>query len=151
MMSSCMCSAEKSLVDAFFCSTEFMLIAYRIKQVVIFRKILAFSVSFVDLQKYHKFLLSLKSLHFDRFGSHGCPVQHHVCMSAQANFVIHWPHIILSKTYTFNPKAPGTTHVTPFCRLLKCFRCLFGKQCRPRSDCSCRSRLIWVYIVCLKP
>ena len=25
----------------------------------------------------------------------------------------------------------------------------FCKQCGPRSDCSCRSSLIWVHIICL--
>ena len=33
-------------------------------------------------------------------------------------------------------------------RLLKCFRSLYGKQCGPRSDCSYRSSLFWVYAVC---
>ena len=28
------------------------------------------------------------------------------------------------------------------------FRSFFNKQCRPRSDCSCRSSLIWVNTVC---
>ena len=34
------------------------------------------------------------------------------------------------------------------CHLLKCFRSLLDKQWRPRSDCSCRSSLIWVNTVC---
>ena len=43
---------------------------------------------------------------------------------------------------------PITTKVVCFCRLLNCFRSLFDKQCMPRSDCSCRSSLIWVHTVC---
>ena len=43
---------------------------------------------------------------------------------------------------------PITTKVVCFCRLLKCLRSLFGKQCGPRSDCSYRSSLIWVLPVC---
>ena len=42
---------------------------------------------------------------------------------------------------------PITTKVVCFCCLLKYFRSLFDKQCRPRSDCSCRTILIWVHIV----
>ena len=32
--------------------------------------------------------------------------------------------------------APIATKVVCFCRLLKCLRSLYGKQCGPRSDCS---------------
>ena len=39
--------------------------------------------------------------------------------------------------------------VVCFCRLLKCFRNFLVKQCRPRSNCSCRSSLIRVHNVCL--
>ena len=46
-------------------------------------------------------------------------------------------------------KEPITTNVICFCCLLKCFRSLLVKQCRPSSDCSCRSSLIWVNTVCL--
>ena len=35
-----------------------------------------------------------------------------------------------------------------FCQLMKCVRRISDKQCRPRSDCSNRSSLIWVHIVC---
>ena len=35
-----------------------------------------------------------------------------------------------------------------FSRLLKCLRSLYGKNCGPRSDCSYRSSLFWVYAVC---
>ena len=35
--------------------------------------------------------------------------------------------------------APITTKVVCFSRLLKCLRCLYGKQCGPRSDCSYRA------------
>ena len=41
------------------------------------------------------------------------------------------------------------TKVVCFSCLLKCLRSLYGKQCGPRSDCSYRSSLIWVYTVCL--
>ena len=43
-------------------------------------------------------------------------------------------------------KAPITTKVVCFSRLLKCFRSLY-KQCGPRSYCSYRSSLIWVHPV----
>ena len=43
---------------------------------------------------------------------------------------------------------PIATKVVCFFRLLKCLRRLYGKQCRPRSDCSYRSSLFWVYTVC---
>ena len=45
-------------------------------------------------------------------------------------------------------KAPIATKVVCFSRLLKCLRSPYGKQCGPRSDCSCRSSLIWVHTVC---
>ena len=45
-------------------------------------------------------------------------------------------------------KAPITTKVVCFSRLLKCLSCLYGKQGEPRSDCSCRSSLFWVHTVC---
>ena len=51
-----------------------------------------------------------------------------------------------SKSLTLN--APIATEVVCFSRLLKCLRSLYGKQCGPRSDCSYRSSLIWVYTVC---
>ena len=43
---------------------------------------------------------------------------------------------------------PISTKVVWFSRLLKCLRSLYGKQCGPRSDCSCRSSLFWVHAVC---
>ena len=45
-------------------------------------------------------------------------------------------------------KAPITTKVVCFSRLLKCLRSLCGKQCGPRSDCSYRSSLFWIQAVC---
>ena len=45
-------------------------------------------------------------------------------------------------------KAPITTKVVCFSRLLKCLRSLYGKQCGPRSDCSYRSSLFWVHTAC---
>ena len=45
-------------------------------------------------------------------------------------------------------KAPIATKVVCFSRLLKSLRCLYGKQCGPRSDCSYRSSLFWVHAVC---
>ena len=45
-------------------------------------------------------------------------------------------------------KAPITTKVVCFSRLLKCLNGLYGKQCGPRSDCSYRSSLFWVHAVC---
>ena len=45
-------------------------------------------------------------------------------------------------------KAPITTKIVCFSRLLKCLRSLCGKQCGPRSDCSYRSSLFWVHAVC---
>ena len=47
-------------------------------------------------------------------------------------------------------KAPITTKVVCFSRLLKCLRSLYGKQCGPRSDCSYRSSLFWVHTVCFR-
>ena len=44
--------------------------------------------------------------------------------------------------------APIATKIVCFSRLLKCLRSLYGKQCGPRSDCSFRSSLFWVYAVC---
>ena len=44
--------------------------------------------------------------------------------------------------------APIATKVVCFSRLLKCLRSLYCKQCRPRSDCSYRSSLFWVHVVC---
>ena len=46
-----------------------MLIAYRIKQVVIFIKMLAFSVSFVDLQIYYHFFYLSKVYILIDFGA----------------------------------------------------------------------------------
>ena len=43
-------------------------------------------------------------------------------------------------------KAPNSTKVVCFSRLLKCLRSLYGKQCGPRSDCS--YSLFWVHAVC---
>ena len=43
-------------------------------------------------------------------------------------------------------KAQIATKVVCFSRLLKCLRSLYDKQCGPRSDCSCRSSLIWVHL-----
>ena len=45
-------------------------------------------------------------------------------------------------------KAPITTKVVCFSRLLKCLRSLYEKQCGPRSDCSYKSSLFWVHAVC---
>ena len=45
-------------------------------------------------------------------------------------------------------KAPITAKIVCLCHLLECLRSLFDKQCRPRSDCSCRSSQIWVHTVC---
>ena len=50
-------------------------------------------------------------------------------------------------TLTLTLKAPIATKVVCFSRLLKCLRSLYGKQCRPRSDCSYRSSLFWVHAV----
>ena len=44
--------------------------------------------------------------------------------------------------------APITKKVVCFSSLLKCLRSLYGKQCGPRSDCSYRSCLFWVYTDC---
>ena len=41
--------------------------------------------------------------------------------------------------------APIATKVVCCSCLLKCLRSLYGKQCGPRSDCSC---LFWVHAVC---
>ena len=52
------------------------------------------------------------------------------------------------------PRKPASENVVCLCRLLNIlanFSNLFlhtGKQCGPRSDCSCRSSLIWVHTVC---
>ena len=48
----------------------------------------------------------------------------------------------------FQQRVPIATKVVCFSRLLKCLRSLYGKQCEPRSDCSYRSSLFWVYTVC---
>ena len=47
----------------------------------------------------------------------------------------------------FTLNAPIATKVVCFSGQLKCLRSLYGKQCRPRSDCSCRSSLFWVHPV----
>ena len=39
-------------------------------------------------------------------------------------------------TFILTLNAPIATKVVCFSRLLKCLRSLYGKQCRPRSDCS---------------
>ena len=44
--------------------------------------------------------------------------------------------------------APITTKVVCFSRLLKYLRSLYGKQCRPRTDCSYGSSLFLVNAVC---
>ena len=50
-------------------------------------------------------------------------------------------------TWTLN--VPIATKVVCFFRrLLKCLSSLYGKQCRPRSDCSYRSSLFWIHAVC---
>ena len=51
--------------------------------------------------------------------------------------------------FLFNPNARIASKVVCFTRLLKCLRSLYGKQCGPRSDCSYRSSLFWVHVVCL--
>ena len=40
------------------------------------------------------------------------------------------------------------TKVVCFSGRLRCLRSLYGKQCGPRSDCSYRSSLFWVHVVC---
>ena len=54
---------------------------------------------------------------------------------------------IESKYLILDLKVP-ITKIVLFCCLLKCFSNLFDKQCKLRSDCFCRSSLIWVHIVC---
>ena len=41
----------------------------------------------------------------------------------------------IEKRSVLTLKTPITTKVVCFCRLLKCFRSLSNKQCRPRSGC----------------
>ena len=57
--------------------------------------------------------------------------------------------VLLLLIYCLTLKTPITTKIVCF---VVCgnFRSLFNKQCRPRSDCSYRSSLIWVHTVCLK-
>ena len=55
--------------------------------------------------------------------------------------------ILCSKNVDYKNDHPGNVY---FCRLHKCFRSLLDKHCRPRPDCSCMSRLIWVHTVCLE-
>ena len=50
--------------------------------------------------------------------------------------------------YCLTLNVPIATKVVCFSCLLKCLRSHFGKQCRPRSDCSYRSSLFWVHTVC---
>ena len=55
--------------------------------------------------------------------------------------------VCLGHALTLN--APITTSVVYFSHLLKCLRSLYaGKQYGPRSDCSYRSSLFWVHVVC---
>ena len=44
-------------------------------------------------------------------------------------------------------KAPITTKIVCFCHLYYVSEVFLIKQCRPRSDCSCWSSLIWVHTV----
>ena len=57
-------------------------------------------------------------------------------------------HVKVRSLSLLTLNAPITTKVDSFSRMLKCLRSLYGKQCGPRSDCSCRSSLIWVHAVC---
>ena len=43
--------------------------------------------------------------------------------------------------------APNATKVVCYSRLLKCSRSLYGKQCRPRSDCSCSRSMLFASIL----
>ena len=52
----------------------------------------------------------------------------------------------LQKILTLN--APIITKVVCLPLWLKCLRSLYGKQCGPRPDCSYRSSLFWVHVVC---
>ena len=52
---------------------------------------------------------------------------------------VHKTHSRIKVLYVLTLKAPITTKVVCFSRLLKCLRCLYVKQCGPRSDCSYRS------------
>ena len=53
---------------------------------------------------------------------------------------------ILAQYLIINPISSIATKVDCFCYLLKCFSSFW--QSGPWSVCSCRSRLIWVHIVC---
>ena len=83
-----------------------------------------------------------------------CEQQRHssACTSAQSDHC-HCCSLVVSKfTFEFlTLNAPIATKVICFSRLLKCLRSLYGKQCRPRSDCSYRSSLFWVHAVCFYP
>ena len=56
--------------------------------------------------------------------------------------------VIFTKIMNLTLKAPITTKVVCFPRLLKCLRSLYEKQFGPRSDCYYMSSLIWVHPVC---
>ena len=56
--------------------------------------------------------------------------------------------VLATMLYRLALNAPIATKVVCFSRLLKCSRSLYGKQCGPRSDCSYKSSLFWVYAVC---
>ena len=55
---------------------------------------------------------------------------------------------VLEVQETLSLKLPITTISSALSSVCD-FKSLFCKQCRPRSDCSSRSSLIWVYTVCL--
>ena len=56
-------------------------------------------------------------------------------------------HNLDSTCLTLN--APITTKVVCFSRLVKCLRSLYGKQCGPRSDCSCSGSTLLASILIL--
>ena len=82
-----------------------------------------------------------------------CPVNLHwflILCSWKALFFVKL-YFLTSNVYlifTCIHNAPIATKVVCFSRLLKCLRSLYGKQCGPRSDCSYRGSLFWVYAVC---
>ena len=62
------------------------------------------------------------------------------------NIDLHWNDKVKKHVKIYF--VPIATKVVCFSHLLKCLRSLYGKQCGPRSDCSCRSSLFWVHTVC---
>ena len=71
------------------------------------------------------------------------------CSSDQTASMRRLVWVFAGRTYHIVGNLMSQLKCCLFCHLLRCFRIIFEKQYGFRSDCSCKSSLIWVHTVCL--